>query len=201
MLFSTKPLPYNVRRVFPARTPLLKISGTAFLSIFRKRSTLGPAATVVQLLLNLPRLMSSSAAASASASQSSAQTPVKVRSGSCLCRSVTYEVTGEPFTMRVCHCGNCQKATGAAFMTNAFFRDNVCFLAILILCDICTPFHALHVPPHLEKLHRYVSRSCIFHGLRQLRFICPVAQYPKADHLCLLVFRFWQRRLTACLFV
>ncbi|KJA25147.1 hypothetical protein HYPSUDRAFT_38115 [Hypholoma sublateritium FD-334 SS-4] len=46
------------------------------------------------------------------------------RTGSCLCRAVKYEVTGEPVTIRVCHCGNCKKATGAAFMTNGFFKES-----------------------------------------------------------------------------
>jgi len=48
--------------------------------------------------------------------------------GSCLCNSVEYEITGEPFTFFVCHCNNCKKASGAAFMSNAFFKSNVCIL-------------------------------------------------------------------------
>ncbi|PPQ72098.1 hypothetical protein CVT26_006876 [Gymnopilus dilepis] len=51
----------------------------------------------------------------------------KVRNGSCLCGSVRYTVAGDPITFRVCHCQNCRKATGSAFMTNTFFReDKVC---------------------------------------------------------------------------
>ncbi|KAF8185427.1 Mss4-like protein [Pholiota molesta] len=46
------------------------------------------------------------------------------RKGSCLCGAVQYEVAGEPFTVRVCHCRNCRKATGAACMTNGFFKDD-----------------------------------------------------------------------------
>ncbi|KAJ7117739.1 DUF636 domain-containing protein [Mycena epipterygia] len=48
------------------------------------------------------------------------------RFGSCLCRGVTFIVTGEPFQYAVCHCINCKKFAGSAFMTNAFFSpDNV----------------------------------------------------------------------------
>ncbi|KAF8885453.1 Mss4-like protein [Infundibulicybe gibba] len=46
----------------------------------------------------------------------------KIRYGSCLCRAIKYKVTGPPFTFVVCHCDNCQKATGSAFLTNAFFK-------------------------------------------------------------------------------
>ncbi|KAF7370437.1 DUF636 domain-containing protein [Mycena sanguinolenta] len=44
-----------------------------------------------------------------------------VRNGSCLCHKVRFTVEGDPFTCGLCHCSNCQKATGSAFMTNAFF--------------------------------------------------------------------------------
>ena len=40
--------------------------------------------------------------------------------GSCLCGSVTFEVT-PPFTaFRYCHCSRCQKASGSAHAANAF---------------------------------------------------------------------------------
>jgi len=45
-----------------------------------------------------------------------------IRRGSCLCGAIQYELTGEPVTFRVCHCTNCRKASGSAFMSNAFFR-------------------------------------------------------------------------------
>lgn len=45
--------------------------------------------------------------------------------GSCLCHKVQYELTGEPFTFFVCHCVNCRKATGSAFMSNGFFKPDV----------------------------------------------------------------------------
>lgn len=38
--------------------------------------------------------------------------------GSCLCGSVRYEVTGEPARFYHCHCGRCRKATGSAHASN-----------------------------------------------------------------------------------
>ena len=51
-----------------------------------------------------------------------------VRSGSCLCKSIKYEIIGDPITFRVCHCMNCRKATGSAFMSNLVFSKEVGYL-------------------------------------------------------------------------
>lgn len=41
-----------------------------------------------------------------------------MHTGSCLCRAVRFEVTGDLAPIQVCHCGDCRKAQGAAFGTN-----------------------------------------------------------------------------------
>ncbi|KAJ7140305.1 Mss4-like protein [Mycena crocata] len=46
------------------------------------------------------------------------------RLGSCLCKRIRFTVSGEPFQYAVCHCANCKKAAGSAFMTNAFFSSD-----------------------------------------------------------------------------
>ncbi|KAF9266009.1 hypothetical protein L218DRAFT_997360 [Marasmius fiardii PR-910] len=46
-----------------------------------------------------------------------------VRTGSCLCKEVKLEITGDPFTFAVCHCQNCKKASGSAFLSNLFFPE------------------------------------------------------------------------------
>jgi hypothetical protein len=48
-----------------------------------------------------------------------------VRSGSCLCKSIKYEIIGDPITFRICHCMNCKKSSGSAFMSNLFFSKEV----------------------------------------------------------------------------
>jgi hypothetical protein len=35
--------------------------------------------------------------------------------GSCLCGSVKYQINGQPFDARFCHCSMCRKAHGSAF--------------------------------------------------------------------------------------
>lgn len=44
--------------------------------------------------------------------------------GSCLCGSVTWEITAEPFAAYNCHCKMCQKVHGAAFGTYYFVRGD-----------------------------------------------------------------------------
>ena len=43
-------------------------------------------------------------------------------SGGCLCGEVRYEVSGEVLRTLNCHCDDCRKNTGAAFVTNIFIN-------------------------------------------------------------------------------
>lgn len=38
--------------------------------------------------------------------------------GSCLCGSIRFEITGDLPGIQICHCGACRKAQGAPFATN-----------------------------------------------------------------------------------
>ncbi|MBB4478401.1 GFA family protein [Rhizobium etli] len=38
------------------------------------------------------------------------------RSGSCLCGTVVYSVEGEPLRVGLCHCADCRKSSGSAFV-------------------------------------------------------------------------------------
>lgn len=43
-------------------------------------------------------------------------------SGGCLCGSVRYEATGQPYNVTHCHCSDCRRSSGAPFVTWASFR-------------------------------------------------------------------------------
>jgi len=40
---------------------------------------------------------------------------VPFRSGSCLCRGVSFRVTGQPLRVGICHCSDCRKTSGSTF--------------------------------------------------------------------------------------
>ena len=42
--------------------------------------------------------------------------------GGCLCGAVRYEVRGKPCNVTHCHCADCRRSSGAAFVTWASFR-------------------------------------------------------------------------------
>lgn len=43
--------------------------------------------------------------------------------GGCACGAVRYEVRGDPEICQICHCRFCQRRTGSAFGTVAYFDD------------------------------------------------------------------------------
>jgi hypothetical protein len=52
------------------------------------------------------------------------QSPESIQTiqGGCLCGAVRYEATGQPCNITHCHCTDCRRSSGAAFVTWASFR-------------------------------------------------------------------------------
>ena len=42
--------------------------------------------------------------------------------GGCACRAVRYRITGAPMFVHCCHCLDCQRQTGSAFVINALYE-------------------------------------------------------------------------------
>lgn len=49
----------------------------------------------------------------------------RTRTGGCLCGAVRYETKGEPIKSGLCHCADCQKVTGTAFLAYADWRPEM----------------------------------------------------------------------------
>ncbi|THU92980.1 hypothetical protein K435DRAFT_757802 [Dendrothele bispora CBS 962.96] len=47
----------------------------------------------------------------------------QTRAGSCLCEANKFTVKGDPIYFSVCHCTNCKKQSGTAFMSNVAFKE------------------------------------------------------------------------------
>jgi hypothetical protein len=45
-----------------------------------------------------------------------------MHSGSCACGGVTVEAKGDPATVSMCHCTQCQKRTGSSYSVHAYFQ-------------------------------------------------------------------------------
>ena len=43
--------------------------------------------------------------------------------GGCLCGSIRNEIDAKPFRIANCHCDDCRKATGSAYATNLFLKE------------------------------------------------------------------------------
>ncbi|KAL0945279.1 hypothetical protein HGRIS_000788 [Hohenbuehelia grisea] len=46
----------------------------------------------------------------------------ETRRGSCLCGQVQFELQGKPLLHLVCHCENCQRWSGSAFLSHYFLK-------------------------------------------------------------------------------
>ncbi|KAJ6601448.1 Mss4-like protein [Mycena vulgaris] len=51
------------------------------------------------------------------------ETP-ETRKGSCACGSISYAVQGKPLFSVYCHCTQCQRADGAAFVSSMHFKSS-----------------------------------------------------------------------------
>ena len=47
-----------------------------------------------------------------------------MREGGCACGEVRYRLTSEPLFVHCCHCLNCQRQTGSAFVVNVLIEGN-----------------------------------------------------------------------------
>jgi hypothetical protein len=48
----------------------------------------------------------------------------ETREGGCACRAVRYRLTSEPLFVHCCHCLNCQRQTGSAFVVNLLIETD-----------------------------------------------------------------------------
>lgn len=47
-----------------------------------------------------------------------------MHTGSCLCGGIKFEINEKPGPIQICHCGQCRKAQGSAFVTNVPVQES-----------------------------------------------------------------------------
>lgn len=91
--------------------------------------------------------------------------------GGCACRAVRYRLSTRPMFVHCCHCRDCQRQTGSAFVLNALIEtDRVILLsgetkAVAVPTDSGRP-HEIHRCPSCE-----VALWSVYGGVQKLRFV------------------------------
>lgn len=91
--------------------------------------------------------------------------------GGCACGAVRYRLSSRPMFVHCCHCRDCQRQTGSAFVLNALIEtDRVVVLsgetkAIAMPTDSGRP-HEIHRCPSCE-----IALWSVYGGVQKLRFV------------------------------
>lgn len=83
------------------------------------------------------------------------------QTGQCLCGKIKYSLSGpslSPYYNTICHCLNCQRVTGSAFLTASIRPKEVRTWQAVIL--MCPPAHAI-----ILSCHPIISRNMRMAGL------------------------------------
>lgn len=59
------------------------------------------------------------------------------REGGCACGSIRYRLTGAPLIVHACHCRDCQRITGSAFVINVWIERKL----VELVCGAAKSFH------------------------------------------------------------
>ena len=90
--------------------------------------------------------------------------------GRCACGEVRYRLTGRPMFVHCCHCRDCQRQTGSAFVLNAIYEQD----RVELLCGAPEP---VGVPTDSGRSHEiYRCPTCSTalwsdYGRRRIRFV------------------------------
>jgi hypothetical protein len=92
------------------------------------------------------------------------------REGGCACGAVRYRLTSEPLFVHCCHCLNCQRQTGSAFVINLLLEAD----RVKVLTDEPQPIDALRDDGSAQRIFRCPScHVAVFseYGWPELRFV------------------------------
>jgi hypothetical protein len=100
----------------------------------------------------------------------SAQRRRKKLTGGCSCGQVRYELLDKPMRVHCCHCNDCQRHTGSAFVLNAIIESS----AIKMLCGKpeAVPVRRASGPHDIYRCPKCkVALWSVYGGRSQIRFV------------------------------
>jgi hypothetical protein len=90
--------------------------------------------------------------------------------GGCACGAVRYEMTAKPIRVHCCHCSNCQRQTGSAFVVNAVIEASL--LRKVRGRPTATPVPRVHAPHDVYRCRKCKVAVWSDYGRRPgLRFV------------------------------
>lgn len=90
--------------------------------------------------------------------------------GGCACGAVRYRLTSDPLFTHCCHCLNCQRQTGSAFVINLLIEAN----RVELLAGVPQPVHAPRDDGSSQRIFRCPScQVAVFseYGRPEVRFV------------------------------
>ena len=106
--------------------------------------------------------------------------------GGCACGRVRFEISAPPIAMFLCHCRDCQKASGAPYAANVWFSSNELAFGCEPAGYSCTPdkgTHTIHefCPECGSPIGMRVLESDHFRGIRVSALDEPLTFSPEAS--------------------
>jgi len=90
--------------------------------------------------------------------------------GGCACGAVRYELTAKPIRVHCCHCHNCQRQTGSAFVINAIVETAA--IKTLRGTPVAVPVPRVHAPHDVYRCRKCRVAVWSDYGRRpSLRFV------------------------------
>ena len=90
--------------------------------------------------------------------------------GGCSCAAVRYRLTSAPLFVHCCHCRNCQRHTGTAFVVNLLIETARVEVARGDLTTIVMPLNG-GSPNKIVRCSRCLVAVCSEYGRPELRFV------------------------------
>src|SRR5437016_13083473 len=97
-------------------------------------------------------------------------TMAKKLTGRCACGSIRYQLLAQPIFVHCCHCDDCQRLTGSAFVLNAIIETQA--IKLIRGKPVAVPVPRKNGPHDIHRCHKYQTAVWSDYGHKpNLRFV------------------------------